>query len=294
MSKRTCSSAGCGERHYAKGMCLKHYRESRKAKKAAPEPGFCSVDGCDRKYLASGYCSAHWQRVKKHGDPQAHIPIRVKSLDGVCSVEGCNRDVFGYGLCSAHRKRLKVHGDVLAGIPLRGARSSCSVDGCERLSSARGLCSSHYARVKRSGSIGGAAIEKRVPSTQRDGLGRKMCRTCEVWLPEESFAKGKSLDGLNGECRECAVNRSRALLYGTTLDAIRDMFEKQNGKCFICGQHDGSLHVDHDHRCCPQTPTCGNCTRMMLCSSCNLGLGKLRDDPDLLLRAAEYIRSYRV
>ena len=50
-------------------------------------------------------------------------------------------------------------------------------------------------------------------------------------------------------------------------------------ECVICGDV-GKLVVDHDH-------TTGN-VRGLLCSSCNLGLGKFKDDPELL----EYARIY--
>ncbi len=37
----------------------------------------CTVDGCDRTMKSLGMCEQHRQRVKKHGDPQAHKPIRL-------------------------------------------------------------------------------------------------------------------------------------------------------------------------------------------------------------------------
>lgn len=56
--------------------------------------------------------------------------------------------------------------------------------------------------------------------------------------------------------------------------------------CDICGlkPNNGrwrSLHIDH----CHQTGT----IRGFLCDNCNLGLGKFKDCPDLLLAAANYI-----
>jgi hypothetical protein len=78
--------------------------------------------------------------------------------------------------------------------------------------------------------------------------------------------------------------------YELSLDDYHIMFENQGGKCAIC-QKDFSfvkknLNVDHDH-------TTGR-VRGLLCSKCNLGLGQFKDDPKLLLNAADYIKSYTI
>lgn len=58
--------------------------------------------------------------------------------------------------------------------------------------------------------------------------------------------------------------------------------------CQGCGGSD-RLHVDHDHDCCPTTPTCGKCTRGMLCHGCNLALGGVREDPEILKNLILYL-----
>jgi hypothetical protein len=58
--------------------------------------------------------------------------------------------------------------------------------------------------------------------------------------------------------------------------------------CDICGTS-AHLHVDHDHACCDGKYSCGACVRGFLCTSCNNGLGRFRDDPALLRAAAEYL-----
>lgn len=74
--------------------------------------------------------------------------------------------------------------------------------------------------------------------------------------------------------------------YGITHDEYDAMLAKQGGGCAICGDDGagsrcGVLHVDHCHN--------SSAIRGLLCESCNLALGKFRDDPELLRRAAEYI-----
>lgn len=53
------------------------------------------------------------------------------------------------------------------------------------------------------------------------------------------------------------------------------------GSCEICPKK--ATHIDHDHK-----------TRKVrggLCNNCNTGLGMFCDNPDLLIKAAEYVKS---
>ena len=88
--------------------------------------------------------------------------------------------------------------------------------------------------------------------------------------------------------------KSKQLLwnYGIDYNAYAYLFNTQGGRCAICsqppsgtGRQSGSLHVDHDH-------VTGK-IRALLCNHCNVGLGALRDDPALLIAAAEYILRHR-
>jgi hypothetical protein len=72
--------------------------------------------------------------------------------------------------------------------------------------------------------------------------------------------------------------------YGITLTDYADMFTDQFGACAVCGGINPSGHhlaVDHCH-------DTGR-VRGLLCHACNAGMGKLRDDPALLRRAATYL-----
>ena len=58
-----------------------------------------------------------------------------------------------------------------------------------------------------------------------------------------------------------------------------------NAACGICGANSssrGKLCLDHDHE--------SGRIRGFLCTECNLALGYLRDDPELLRRAIEYLQ----
>ena len=77
-----------------------------------------------------------------------------------------------------------------------------------------------------------------------------------------------------------------AARYGVSREALRQMWEAQDGKCAICGDppQQKRLAVDHCH-------ATGK-VRALLCHRCNGAVGMMRDDPALLERAAQYIRDH--
>jgi hypothetical protein len=40
----------------------------------------CSINNCERKTYGNGICHAHYARIKRHGDPLIHIPIKNVKL----------------------------------------------------------------------------------------------------------------------------------------------------------------------------------------------------------------------
>jgi Recombination endonuclease VII len=74
--------------------------------------------------------------------------------------------------------------------------------------------------------------------------------------------------------------------YGLTIIQFEALLAKQHGACAICGHQDLSNKkmfptVDHCH-------ATGK-VRGLLCMQCNNGLGKFKDNPALLMKAAEYL-----
>jgi Recombination endonuclease VII len=76
--------------------------------------------------------------------------------------------------------------------------------------------------------------------------------------------------------------------FGITLRQYTEMLLAQNGVCAICqGGPDAKskkLAVDHDHRT--------GKIRSLLCRGCNVGIGNLKDSPELLIKAAQYIKDH--
>jgi hypothetical protein len=73
--------------------------------------------------------------------------------------------------------------------------------------------------------------------------------------------------------------------YGLTEDTYNEMYDEQDGKCYIC-KEDLTLVIDHCHA--------SNILRKLLCNGCNIGLGAFKDDPELLRSAALYLEMFNV
>lgn len=75
--------------------------------------------------------------------------------------------------------------------------------------------------------------------------------------------------------------------FGIDYDEYNRIFEKQNGACAICGRNSGKkkLHVDHDHKT--------GKVRALLCSNCNMSLGLVREDTNVLEKMIRYIFKHK-
>lgn len=104
---------------------------------------------------------------------------------------------------------------------------------------------------------------------------------------EDILSKNKEYYNVNKEYLSLKQSTSR---YGITVDDYKDLQEKCNNKCQICGQEEtkkhknGKVHnlsIDHCH--------VTSKIRGLLCSQCNRGLGHFKDSTDLLLNAVSYL-----
>ena len=102
----------------------------------------------------------------------------------------------------------------------------------------------------------------------------------------------------NRKARKADLNRWSTLKrkYGLSKSNWMLLLKSQNGRCAICETGNptrGVWTVDHDHNCCKGSHTCGNCVRAILCNDCNTGIGFLKDDSSILLKAVNYLESYK-
>lgn len=116
------------------------------------------------------------------------------------------------------------------------------------------------------------------------------CKVCHLRLPIESF----HVSGNVPHGTKCKLCRS-LIKYGLTRLTYEAQLTRQGNVCMLCKSANPGKntrwHVDHDHACCPDTPTCGSCNRSLLCAMCNQMLGFARDDVDLLRHAAMYLET---
>jgi len=97
-------------------------------------------------------------------------------------------------------------------------------------------------------------------------------------------------------CNECHKKSRRVKgfrtdnlrrLYNISLGEYDVLLRKQGGRCKICGTSQPGGNGDHfavDH--CHRTQK----VRGLLCNSCNNGLGRFKDNPLFLERAALYLQ----
>lgn len=85
--------------------------------------------------------------------------------------------------------------------------------------------------------------------------------------------------------------------HGLRPDEVAALLASQGGRCALCRRSawgaQGPL-IDHDHKLAeahphPVSTGCKACLRGLLCQNCNVGIGMLQDDPDLLMKAAAYV-----
>ena len=71
--------------------------------------------------------------------------------------------------------------------------------------------------------------------------------------------------------------------------------EALGNKCPICNEEFENTQakkacVDHDHNCCPKGRSCASCRRGLICFNCNTVLGKVNDNPEVLLSMIDYLK----
>jgi Recombination endonuclease VII len=88
-----------------------------------------------------------------------------------------------------------------------------------------------------------------------------------------------------------AKERRRTLArYGLSEEQWDHLVTVQNNRCAICkttqpGGKGESWHIDHD--------AATGVVRGLLCHNCNVGIGNLRHDPEIMMAAARYVAAHR-
>lgn len=134
-------------------------------------------------------------------------------------------------------------------------------------------------------------------------MNTKVCTSCDTEKLETEFHYAtKEKIRRRGDCRSCVAekyklrkasdpkrhktNHRYAIIkhkYGLSRKEVDELLVAQGEACAICNKAiDLSAHVDHCHS--------SGRVRGLLCSYCNKGLGLFRDNPEALIRAAQYLK----
>jgi hypothetical protein len=115
----------------------------------------------------------------------------------------------------------------------------------------------------------------------------------------ENFYTSQTGRRTNAYCKECHKRRcseryhaksflerraERAAHYGLSKDEYVSLFERQMGRCAICGDEPTTargLHIDHCHTT--------NRVRGLLCHGCNTAIGAMRENTEVMRRAILYL-----
>ncbi|QBP05798.1 putative integration and excision endonuclease VII [Synechococcus phage S-B28] len=129
----------------------------------------------------------------------------------------------------------------------------------------------------------------------------RTCKSCgEDKLISEFYPHKQSKDGYLRHCKVCISSKRKKEYcstkartahikskYGLSEKDYTILFEKQQGRCKICGKENPDdyhgLCVDHDHKT--------GKVRGLLCHNCNSALGNFYDNVDYLLSAVDYLRN---
>ena len=145
---RTCVVPGCTARHWAKGLCDRHYKQAR-----APFQPPCSIEGCGRRSIGYGRCENH-----RHDGRRAIKPVKRRgaTIGRTLAWGRLYLDREAAKLVEREARRLNMSPSGFAAEIIEGwakARADsapsrrltvCRIDGCERAVRARGFLAAHY------------------------------------------------------------------------------------------------------------------------------------------------------
>lgn len=130
----------------------------------------------------------------------------------------------------------------------------------------------------------------------RDGF-RADCRVCEQMMQYRyKYKRGKKYSESKKKVYQTPKGyysywKSRIKSqFNLTPEEIQEKMDILKGCCEICGDSlvdsmsTKSYHIDHDHRT-------GE-VRGLLCHYCNTGIGLMKEDEEIMLRAITYLKEY--
>lgn len=170
------------------------------------------------------------------------------------------------------------------------SKPTCSTPECEEPSRARGRCQRCYTRYRRSPEY--QLLQRDLHSlTDIDPDTRRA--VCSICGPSKICRNGPDayvcsglVKVLNKKYKQNGGSRRYRMraIYNISEGEYNSLYAAQGGCCAICRKpctKNKNLSIDHDHRT--------GRIRGLLCSNCNLGIGKLGDTLESILAVAEYL-----
>jgi hypothetical protein len=263
----------------------------------------CTGCGQDKPTKARGMCAACYTHWQKYGTTER---VRTRGQKGgPCSVEGCTNTAHGRGLCHMHLRRERKTGSLAdprenQPAPLTHHRLYPQWIDYQRTNNPRPVVPEWKASFETFlAGVGQRPSDRhrlyRIDKTKPMGPGNFEWRLALVEKQE-----GESALDYNKRYRRAHretygtdyhANQLRSR-YDISFETYQEMLKAQEHKCALCGQPETELRggikkglaVDHDHKT--------GKVRALLCTACNTGLGKFKDDISLLAAAIAYLQKH--
>ncbi|MCT6901933.1 MAG: endonuclease VII domain-containing protein [Lactobacillus sp.] len=134
------------------------------------------------------------------------------------------------------------------------------------------------------------------PEKTGDNYDYKICNVCTRYLPTEEFPKNQNGKN-NRSIRRPTCNRCRVAINGKNIPSVeRKKWKKikpsfEIWTCPICHKTTipdvtSKVVLDHDHKT--------GIPRAWICDSCNTGLGRFKDDIQILENAINYLEDKKI
>lgn len=254
----------------------------------------CSVDGCDKEAHAKSWCRTHWTRMHLYGRLD-----KIKGIEkGLCKVDGCTNPIKGKGLCANHYQRNRKYGRTD-----KIQKSSKTIHPFYHLWFERKQNEDlwdewldFWTFVKDiSPKPEGNYFLAKIHEGPYGPLNFKWIEK----LHKEDFETEKDWFARKWEDRRSRnpdeeYDRNLKRQFGINLNKYKEMLWLQNDVCAICKQKETftylgdrikRLAVDHCHN--------SKKIRELLCHRCNVVLGSIKDDIELLDKLKAYLIKHK-
>ncbi len=126
----------------------------------------------------------------------------------------------------------------------------------------------------------------------------RQCLDCNLILPQSSYYDKK--DKKNANICKCCLKRKRRIndiqkTYEMPLEEYEARYKAQDARCYICRQKESNprllgnigleLSIDHNHKT--------NMNRDLLCNRCNMMVGNVDENPEILQAIIQYIYRHK-